>query len=189
MKYFLSTAGKKCCKDCTWLLSLAKQENGYDLIQIKRGFSQNRNLMKLYPGEPAIILDTGEFYIGDATGRPILINPSGGFVLPNSGNIICVEDKSEWAHGSQIVIPYEDMITSDGVQPEYANDGVYSCAVIIDEASVPVGIAFKLDWNYSESSALFMVGYFNQDKIVEFTESDIDAIIHHAEMRLLNQNP
>lgn len=76
MKYRLSTAGKKCCKGCTWLLSLARNEEGYDLIQIKRGLSQHRDLMKLYPGEPAVILDTGEFYIGDAAGKPMLINPN-----------------------------------------------------------------------------------------------------------------
>lgn len=75
MKYFLSTAGKKCCKGCTWLLSLARKEEGYDLIQFKRGTSNHKNLMKLYPGEPAVILDTGEFYVGDAGGNPILINP------------------------------------------------------------------------------------------------------------------
>lgn len=75
MKYFLSTAGKKCCKGCTWLLSLARKEEGYDLIQFKRGTSEHRRLMKLYPGEPAVILDTGEFYIGDAVGNPMLINP------------------------------------------------------------------------------------------------------------------
>ena len=77
MKYFLSTAGRKCCKDCTWLLSLAQKEEGYDLIQFKRGMSENIDQMQLYPGEPAIVLDTGEFYIGDATGKPILINNLG----------------------------------------------------------------------------------------------------------------
>ena len=56
MKYFLSTAGKKCCKGCTWLLSLARNEEGYDLIQLKRGFSKNRDLMKLYPGEGRFII-------------------------------------------------------------------------------------------------------------------------------------
>ncbi len=77
MKYVLSTAGRKCCKDCSWLLSLAQKEEGYDLIQFKRGVSENIDQMKLYPGEPAIVLDTGEFYIGDATGKPILINNLG----------------------------------------------------------------------------------------------------------------
>lgn len=75
MKYRLSTAGKKCCKGCTWLLSLVRNEAGYDLIQLKRGISENKHLMRLYPGEPAFILDTGELYIGKADGTPCLINP------------------------------------------------------------------------------------------------------------------
>lgn len=183
MKYFLSTAGKKCCKDCTWLLSLARQETGYDLIQIKRGFSQNKHLMKLYPGEPAIILDTGEFYIGDAGGKPILINPSGA-AIPQTGSILCIKNKSEWTQGDEVTVPYADMITSDGVTPIADNEGRYSCAVVLDANNVPVGIAFTLDWRYAELSAKFLVGYFNHVDMVEFTESDIDNIIARAESRL-----
>lgn len=33
MKYYLLTAGKKCCRGCTWLPHLARNEEGYDLMQ------------------------------------------------------------------------------------------------------------------------------------------------------------
>lgn len=187
MKYFLSTSGKKCCEECTWLLSLARKENGYDLIQIKRGFSENRGKMKLYPGEPAIIMDTGEFYIGDANGKPILINPSGGMVIPNAGNILCIRNKSEWSQGDTVEVSYSDMITSDGITPISENDDVYSCAVILNAMDVPVGIAFKVDWNHTDTSATFIVGYFNYTELVEFTRADVDAIIQHAEEEMNNE--
>lgn len=183
MKYFLSTAGKKCCKGCTWLLSLARNEKGYDLIQIKRGFSQNRNLMKLYPGEPAIILDTGEFYIGDASGKPILINPKGAG-MPQTGSILCIKHQSGWSQGDVVTVPYSDMITSDGVAPTGVDGGKYSCAAILDENDVPIGVAFKLSWVEAEQSAKFLIGYFNHVNLLEFTTADIDAILEHAEANI-----
>lgn len=185
MKYYLSTAGKKCCKGCTWLLSLARNEEGYDLIQLKRGFSQNRKLMKLYPGEPAIIMDTGEFYIGDASGRPILINPSGA-AMPETGDILCIRNNAEWHQGDTVSVPYSEMITSDGDTPTDIEAGRYSCAVIINANNVPVGIGFVVDWQETELSASFCLGFFNQVDLAEFTEDDIDKIIAHAESRLDN---
>lgn len=188
MKYYLSTAGKKCCADCTWLLSLAKNEKGYDLIQFKRGFAEHRDLMKLYPGEPAVILDTGEFYIGDAAGNPILINPNGA-AIPQSGNVLCIKNQSDWSQGDEIVVNYDDMITSDKAIPTSASKNRYSCAVILDEKNVPIGIAFCLDWCYSDTEAQFLVGYFNYTDLGdEFTPDDIDAIIQHAEARLESEN-
>lgn len=187
MKYFLSTAGKKGCKCCTWLLSLAKNEEGYDLIQLKRGFSQNRDLMKLYPGEPAIILDTGEFYIGDAAGRPMLINP-GGAAMPDTGDILCIRNDTQWKQGDMVSVPYADMITSDGTEPIADNEGRYSCAVLLNANNVPVGIGFITRWRAAELSAQVLIGYFNQVALVEFTEGDVDSIIEHAEARL-DTNP
>lgn len=183
MKYYLVTTGKKCCKDCTWLLSLAKKEEGYDLIQIKRGFSENRSLMKLEPGEPAIILDTGEFYIGDAAGNPILINPSGA-ALPQSGNILCIRTQKNWSQGDEVAVSYSDMITSNGVAPTAADKSMYSCAVIVDDTDVPVGVAFIQDWLHTDNSAKMILGYFNHVDLKEFTTEDIDAIIAHAEAQL-----
>lgn len=183
MKYYLSTAGRKCCKDCTWLLSLARNETGYDLIQFKRGFSQNRDLMKLYPGEPAIILDTGEFYIGDAAGRPILINPNGA-AIPDTGGILCIQNDTQWKQGDVVSVPYAAMITSDGTEPIADNEGRYSCAVLLNANNVPVGIGFITQWRASELSARILLGYFNQVDLVEFTEEDLDAIIAHAEARI-----
>ena len=181
MKYYLSTAGKKCCKGCTWLLSLAQQENGYDLIQFKRGVSENRELMKLYPGEPAIILDTGEFFIGDATGRPIHINPSGS-VLPAVGNILCIRDVPDWEQGDEVTVFYEDMVTSDGLPPKNSDEGRYSCAVILGYSDIPVGVAFVKEWGVDADSATFILGYFNH--MTEFTDEDIDNIIERAKQRL-----
>jgi len=177
MKYFLSTAGKKCCKGCTWLLSLAQNEKGYDLIQFKRGLAENRNLMKLYPGEPAVILDTGEFYIGDATGRPILINPNGA-AMPQTDAVLCTVADSGWSSGDSVHISYDAMITSDGSVPDARDAEKYSCIVLINGDAVPVGIGFILDWASTENSADVVVGFFDQ---TEFTENDIDLIMQYAE--------
>lgn len=82
MKYFLSTSGKKCCCKCTWKLQLAQKEDGYDLIQIKRGFDRDRDKMKLQPGELAIVFDTGALYIGDEHSKPMLLNGASiGYVM------------------------------------------------------------------------------------------------------------
>lgn len=183
MKYFLSTAGKKCCKGCTWLLSLARNEEGYDLIQLKRGLSEHKHLMKLYPGEPAIILDTGEFYIGDAEGRPILINPDGA-AMPVTGSILCIRNQSDWTQGSTVTVDYADMITSDYKPVGYSDIGRYGCAVIIDDTSIPIGVAFTQDWQVTDSSASFLIGYFVPEPMQEFTENDIDLIISHAKGNL-----
>lgn len=43
-------------------------------IQLKRGKETNFTQVTLLPGEPAFILDTGELYIGDETGKK-LVNP------------------------------------------------------------------------------------------------------------------
>lgn len=180
MKYFLSTAGKKCCKDCTWLLSLARKEEGYDLIQLKRGFSDNKHLMKLYPGEPAVILDTGEFYIGDAAGRPMLINPNGAF-MPETGSSLCVRNDASWTQGSEVLIDHSDFITSDDEPPNDADCGRYICAVILDDSDVPVGIGFIEDWCADNTKASVLIGYFTPTEMVEFTESDIDLLIQQAE--------
>ena len=181
MKYFLSTAGKKCCKGCTWLLSLGQQENGYDLIQFKRGVSEHRELMKLYPGEPAIILDTGEFFIGDATGRPIHINPSGS-VLPAVGNILCIRNDDTWVQGDEVTILYSDMITSDTIPPKNSDVGRYSCAIILDVSDVPIGVAFVKEWEVDDVSATFLIGYFNS--MIEFTDEDVDYLFDKAKERL-----
>lgn len=177
MKYYLSTAGKKCCKGCTWLLSLAQNEKGYDLIQFKRGLAENRNLMKLYPGEPAVILDTGEFYIGDATGRPILINPNGA-AMPQTDAVLCTVVDPGWSDGDSVSISYDAMITSDGSVPDARDAEKYSCIVLINGDAVPVGIGFVLDWVGTEGSADVVVGLFNQ---IEFTDEDIDLIMQYAE--------
>ena len=177
MKYVLSTAGKKCCKGCTWLLSLAQNEKGYDLIQFKRGLAENRNLMKLYPGEPAVILDTGEFYIGDATGRPILINPNGAAV-PQTDSVLCTVADPGWSNGDSVYISYDAMITSDGSVPDARDAEKYSCIVLVNGDAIPVGIGFILDWVGAEGSADVVVGFFNQ---TEFTDEDIDLIMQYAE--------
>ena len=177
MKYFLSTAGRKCCKRCTWLLSLAQNEEGYDLIQFKRGLAENRNLMKLYPGEPAVILDTGEFYIGDATGRPILINPNGA-AMPQTDAILCTVADLGWSSGDSVHISYDAMITSDGSVPDARDAGKYSCILLVNSDAVPVGIGFILDWAHTEGVADVVVGFFNQ---TEFTDEDIDLIMEYAE--------
>ena len=181
MKYFLSTAGKKCCKGCTWLLSLARNEEGYDLIQFKRGLSEHKHLMKLYPGEPAVVLDTGEFYIGDANGRPVLINPD-GVALPDTGCVLGIRNQSEWTQGTEVTVAYSDLISSDAKPVGESDEGKYSCAVIIDDNDMPVGVAFLTDWGSLDTGATFIIGYFNQ--LVEFTNADIDAIITHAEAKI-----
>lgn len=43
-------------------------------IQLKRGKKTNFTQVTLLPGEPAFILDTGELFIGDETGKK-LVNP------------------------------------------------------------------------------------------------------------------
>lgn len=177
MKYYLSTAGRKCCKGCTWLLSLAQNEAGYDLIQFKRGLAENRNLMKLYPGEPAIVLDTGEFYIGDATGRPILINPNGA-AMPQSDAVLCTVADPGWVQGDSVEIAYEAMITSDASVPDARDAGKYSCIVLVNGEAVPIGIGFILDWVSTAESASAVIGFFNQT--TEFTPEDIDMIIEYA---------
>lgn len=150
---------------------------------MKRGFSQNRDLMKLYPGEPAIILDTGEFYIGDAVGKPILINPNGA-AMPDTGDILCIKNDTQWKQGDVVSVPYADMITSDGVEPIADNEGRYSCAVLLNANNAPIGIGFITQWRAPELSASVLLGYFTQVDLVEFTEEDIDAIIAHAVARL-----
>lgn len=177
MKYYLSTAGRKCCKGCTWLLSLAQNEAGYDLIQFKRGLAENRNLMKLYPGEPAIVLDTGEFYIGDATGRPILINPNGA-AMPQSDAVLCTVADPGWVQGDSVEIAYEAMITSDASVPDARDAGKHSCIVLVNGEAVPIGIGFILDWVSTAESASAVVGFFNQT--TEFTPGDIDMIMEYA---------
>ena len=181
MKYFISTAGKKCCKGCTWLLSLARNEEGYDLIQFKRGLSEHKHLMKLYPGEPAVVLDTGEFYIGDVNGRPILINPDGA-ALPDTGCVLSIRNQPEWSQGAEVTVAYTDLITSDDEPVGEFDDGRYGCAIIIDDNNIPVGVAFLTDWGSLDTGATFIVGYFNSS--LEFTNADIDAIITHAEANL-----
>lgn len=182
MKYNLSTAGRKCCKGCTWLLSLARNEEGYDLIQFKRGLAEHRNLMKLYPGEPAIILDTGAFYVGGVNGRPILINPNGA-AMPQTGCVLCVRNQEDWSEGALVTVSYSDLITSDEEVPSSSDIGRYSCAIVVDESNVPVGMAFVSNWQYSEEAAQFQVGYF-KDNLTEFTADDVSSIIAHAEANL-----
>ena len=155
MKYFLSTAGKKCCKGCTWLLSLGQHENGYDLIQIKRGLAEHRNLMRLQPGEPAVILDTGEFYIGDASGRPILINPSGA-AMPQTDAILCVQDEG-WSQGESVDVLYENLITTDGKVPNSQDSSMYQAVIILND-SIPVGIGFITDWQATNEALSMVVG-------------------------------
>ena len=178
MKYYLSTAGKKACKGCTWLLSLAKKENGYDLIQFKRGLSANRDLMKLYSGEPAIILDTGEFFVGDAAGNPIRIS------TPLANGIACVIADTSWRDKDEVVVRYADMITSDGVTPTEADSSVFGGIILLNEDQIPIGIGSIVNWVAGSDSATLLLGYFSSINITEFTTADVDLIIQHAEAGL-----
>lgn len=56
----------------------AKNDEGYDLIQIKRGNKADFENVKLKEGEPAICLDTRQLYVGGSNGEKILINVNGG---------------------------------------------------------------------------------------------------------------
>lgn len=86
MKYTLVPIGEKGpCTCCQREYRLVEDTEGYDLIQFKRGNQVNFGGLQLEPGEPAFVLDTGKFYIGSATGVPILINGGRSCLLPQCG--------------------------------------------------------------------------------------------------------
>lgn len=178
MKYFLSTSGKKCCCDCTWRLQLAQNEDGYDLIQIKRGYSQDIKSMRLQPGEPAIVFDTGALFIGGSDGKPILINKNS--IGADSAVLTVIQTQMDTG---EIIVSYEDMTAPDGTHPTAADMSIYSVILFCNSDGQPLGIASVLDWNYSDTSAKLSYRAFSDaiSSMVPFTDADLDAIIEHAE--------
>lgn len=103
--------------------------------------------------------------------------------MPDTGDILCIRDNTQWKQRDEVSVPYASMITSDGTQPIADNEGRYSCAVLLNASDVPVGVGFVTQWRGSDLSARILPGYFNQVDLVEFTEKDVDTIIEHARSR------
>lgn len=181
MKYYLATSGKKCCCDCTWRLKLAQNEDGYDLIQIKRGYQRDIRGMKLQPGEPAIVFDTGAFYIGSSDGTPLLINNSS--VGADSSVLIVIN--SQLSTGL-VVIPYDNMYAPDGTHPTDGDISLYSTVLVCNNDGQPLGIASVQNWSYSETEAQLYYTAFSDaaTNLIPFTDADLDAIIAHAEAQV-----
>ena len=181
MKYYLVTSGKKCCCDCTWKLKLAQNEDGYDLIQVKRGYERDIKSMKLQPGEPAIVFDTGAFFIGGSDGTPILINKAS----IGADSAVLKVIRTQLATGL-VVIPYEDMIAPDGTHPTAGAVSLYSAILICNDDGQPLGIASVQNWSYSSTEAQLFYKAFS-DAVVNMTpvtDADLDAIIAHAEAQV-----
>lgn len=181
MKYYLATSGKKGCCNCTWRLKLAQNEDGYDLIQIKRGYNSDIKGMKLQPGEPAIVFDTGAFYIGGSDGTPMLINKSS--VSADSAVLIVINSQLDTG---LVVIPYGDMYAPDGTHPTAGDVSLYSAILVCNDDRKPLGIASVQKWSYSDTEAQVYYTAFSDAAmdLVPFTDADLDAIIAHAEAQV-----
>ena len=177
MKYTLVPIGEKGpCTCCQREYRLVEDTDGYDLIQFKRGNQVNFGGLQLEPGEPAFVLDTGKFYIGSATGVPILINGGGG----QSSSPLATLD-SNFESGSLIVVPYADMITADSATPTAADVGTYLSILVVSDNNMPVGQGYLTNWNYSAHAAQFSYvtfhdGHVGQVTFIQATEQKVWTI-------------
>ena len=131
--------------------------------------------MKLQPGEPAIVFDTGAFFIGGSDGTPILINKAS---IGADSTVLKIIN-SELSTGL-VVVPYTDMVAPDGTHPKADDVPLYSAILICDSDGQPVGIASVQNWTYSNTEAQLFYRAFS-DAMIPFTDSDLDAIIARAE--------
>lgn len=152
MKYKLLEINPKDCT-CGKSYQLVEDNDGYDLIQFKRGLQADIGNLQLQPGEPAFVLDTGKLYIGNASGIPILINGDA-----RSSSLAVIGDYED---GALIEVPYNEMITASGSAPTAADAGTYLILSVLDSNMKPVGEAALTNWNYTENAAQFRYGSYN----------------------------
>lgn len=153
MKYILKEVNPSECT-CGKSYQLVEDNDGYDLIQFKRGVQEDIPFLTLYPGEPAFVLDTGRLYIGNADGVPVLINGGGGVGSSGLATIGDFED------GSLIVVPYAKMITANGSTPTSADAGNYLIIAVLNEDKKPIGEGVLTNWNFTPDSAQFKYGSY-----------------------------
>lgn len=172
MKYKLIRLGgsenNPCECACNVQYRLVEVNEGYDLIQFKRGNQVNFGGLVLEEGEPAFILDTGKFYIGGPNGIPILINGgSNGASSP-----LAVLD-NDFNPGTLIEVPYSSMITANGTTPLPSDVGMYLTILVLDSNKMPIGQGFLTNWNYSDTSAQF--------SYVKFHDGTVGQLIYKQE--------
>ena len=161
MKYHLKQTNTGCVCKKSKSYVLVEDLEGYDLIQVKRGFQENFSGLVLKPGEPAFVFDTGKFYIGGINGVPILIN--GGSGGSSVGSPLAVRGTFE--DKTLIEVPYINMITADGSVPTGEDIGVYLTILVIDEDKMPVGQGYLTNWNFTKSSAQFAYRKFHDGNV------------------------
>ena len=154
MKYKLVQTNEACCKRSAHY-KLVEDNDGYDLIQLKRGFQSEVGNLRLEPGEPAFVMDTGKLYIGNSYGIPILINGGGTNVASSSLATI-----GDFEDNSLIEVPYSRMITANGITPTAADAGIYLILSVLDSNKKPIGEAALTNWNYTADSAQFRYGSY-----------------------------
>lgn len=163
MKYKLIQTNKGCCCKKSKSYALVEDVDGYDLIQIKRGYQDNFAGLVLKPGEPAFVFDTGKLYIGGANGTPILINGGSGGSGTGVGAPLAVHGNYE--DKTLIEVPYVEMITADSKVPTADDIGVYLTILVIDDDKMPVGQGYLTNWNYTKSSAQFAYRRFHDGNV------------------------
>lgn len=173
MKYKLIQTNKCCCKRSAHY-KLVEDNDGYDLIQLKRGFQADAGNLRLEPGEPAFVMDTGRFYIGNQYGIPILIN--GG--VPGDWKSSSLATIGDFEDGALIEVPYASMITADRITPTAADAGHYLLISVLDSNLKPVGEAVLTNWNFTPTSAQFRYGSYVTascvDKLLFIQETPAD---------------
>lgn len=152
MKYVLKEVNPSECT-CGKTYQLVEDNDGYDLIQLKRGLQEDISSLTLYPGEPAFVLDTGRLYIGNAEGIPVLIN---GGSTGTSG----LATIGDFEDNSLIVVPYAKMITANGSTPTKADAGNYLVISVLNEDRKPIGEGLLTNWNFTSDSAQFKYGSY-----------------------------
>lgn len=152
MKYILKEVNPSDCT-CGKTYQLIEDNDGYDLIQLKRGLQEDISSLTLYPGEPAFVLDTGRLYIGNTEGVPVLIN--GGNA--GSSGLATIGDFED---GSLIVVPYAKMITANGSTPTKSDAGNYLVISVLNKDKKPVGEGVLTNWNFTPDSAQFKYGSY-----------------------------
>lgn len=158
MKYKLIELSPKDEKQCNCGIryTLVPDMDGYDLIRIKRGYSEDFDELTLQPGEPAFILDTGKLYIGDENGKPICINPD--VKSPVAQGLTAVYDGAQT--GDTVIIPYSSMKTADGKIPTKADEGKYVTVLVLNSDGVPIGEGYLVNWNATDEGASFKFGSY-----------------------------
>lgn len=114
---------------------LVEVDDGYDLIQLRRGQSADLASVTLEPGEPAYCFDTDEIYIGgdDGENHPIKTSEALRALGDKNGNDITTYYQTALVVGTNL-----DSVPTENSNNPITSGGVY--AVIGDINSILEGM-------------------------------------------------